>query len=385
MLLSIRTILTIAVGLLGGVALLGWVLNVDLLKRVAVSGVPMKANTAACLLLLSGALVGYRQRVGTGWRRLGAGCAALAAMIALATLGEYVFGWRLGVDQFLFSDHAIRGAPYPGRPAFNTALGVVLVAGAIVLLDVRLGRWWPSHALAGAAGALGLLALAGTATGTTSLGDLATGQAIATTTALGLVMLSGATLLARLDHGAVALFSSPSAGGVLLRWLLPVAVAAPLVLAGLALAGKDAGLYGVRVGAWLDASAMIAILASLAWALAVVIERRSAERGLAQHAFLAMSQTSTDAVVTVDGQGTIRYVNRGGEAMFGYQPAELVGEPLGVLFPEPARAEQVRRFDPGPMPATVTSEDPVQELRIVRQDGRELRVEVSRAVSRDGW
>ena len=215
-----------------------------------------------------------------------------------------------------------------------------------MLLDVRLGRWWPSHALAGAAGALGLLALAGTVTGTTSLGDLATGQAIATTTALGLVMLSAATLLARLDHGAVALFGSPSAGGVLLRWLLPVAVAAPLVLAGLALAGKDAGLYGVRVGAWLDACAMVAILASLAWALAVVIERRSAERGLAQHAFLAMSQTSTDAVVTVDGQGTIRYVNRGGEAMFGYQPAELVGEPLGVLFPEPARAEQVRRFDP---------------------------------------
>ena len=304
LLVSTRTILTIAVGLLGGVALLGWVLNVDLLKRVAVSGVPMKANTAACLMLLTGALVGYRQRVGGGWRRLGAGCAALAAMIALATLCEYVFGWRLGVDQFLFSDHPIRRAPYPGRPAFNTALGVVLVAGAIVLLDVRLGRWWPSHALAGAAGALGLLALAGTATGATSLGDLATGQAIATTTALGLVMLSGATLLARLDHGAVALFSSPSAGGVLLRWLLPVAVAAPLVLAGLALAGKDAGLYGVRVGAWLDACAMIAILASLAWALAVVIERRSAERGLAQHAFLAMSQTSTDAVVTVDGQGT---------------------------------------------------------------------------------
>ena len=95
--------------------------------------------------------------------------------------------------------------------------------------------------------------------------------------------------------------------------------------AGLALAGKDAGIYGVRVGAWLDASAMIAILASLAWALAVVIERRSVERGLAQHAFLAMSQMSADAVVTVDGHGTIRYVNRGGEAMFGYEPAELVG------------------------------------------------------------
>ena len=122
-LLSVGAILRVAVGLLGGVALLGWLLDVDLLKRVAVSPVPMKANTAVCLILLSGALGGYQHRQATGWRRLGAACAAFAAVIALATLGEYVLGWRLGVDELLFRDHAIRRRSLPGSPGVQHRLG----------------------------------------------------------------------------------------------------------------------------------------------------------------------------------------------------------------------------------------------------------------------
>ena len=287
----------------------------------------------------------------------------LAAVIALATLGEYFFGWRLGVDQFLLRPCDPRRS-LPVRPAFEHRLGGARSSRErSCSWTLRLGVGGQVRRSPGRRARLGLLALAGTATGTTSLGDLATGQAIATTTALGLVMLSGATSLARLDHGAVALFSSSERWRRAAAALLPSLSAAPW-LAGLAPAGKDAGLYGVRVGRRLMRARSIAILATLAWALAVVIERRSAER-LAQHAFLAMSQTSTDAVVTVDGQGSIDGSTVAAKRCSVTSPTNPSANHSASCFPS-RRVTSKSALRSGPLGINVTYEDPVEELRILR-------------------
>lgn len=51
-----------------------------------------------------------------------------------------------------------------------------------------------------------------------------------------------------------------------------------------------------------------------------------------------------DAVVVVDACGVIRNANRVTEAVFGHRPASMVGQPLDVLVPEPARARHHARF-----------------------------------------
>src|SRR5665213_2113410 len=52
----------------------------------------------------------------------------------------------------------------------------------------------------------------------------------------------------------------------------------------------------------------------------------------------ALINASPDAVVIVDPAGTIRSCNRAVESLFGYQPAELVGQRIEVLVPERLRA-----------------------------------------------
>jgi PAS domain S-box-containing protein len=44
-----------------------------------------------------------------------------------------------------------------------------------------------------------------------------------------------------------------------------------------------------------------------------------------------------DALVGVDRQGVIRYVNRHAQSLFGYQREDLVGKPIETLVPESIR------------------------------------------------
>ena len=52
----------------------------------------------------------------------------------------------------------------------------------------------------------------------------------------------------------------------------------------------------------------------------------------------ALLDASPDAVVIVDGEGVIQSCNLAVASLFGYQPAELVGQPVEVLIPERLRS-----------------------------------------------
>ena len=65
--------------------------------------------------------------------------------------------------------------------------------------------------------------------------------------------------------------------------------------------------------------------------------------GEAQYRLLA--DTATDAIVTVDAKGRILFANPAVERLFGYQPQEVVGEPLSMLAPERDRARHESVFD----------------------------------------
>jgi signal transduction histidine kinase/ActR/RegA family two-component response regulator len=266
-------------------ALIGWVAHVGVLTRVAPSLPPIKANAAVGYLLVSVSLVAYsRSAPGGRLRRVAGIGAAIAALIGAATLAEYVFGWKLGIDQLLFTDRVDPNAPYPGRPAANAAIGLVLLGASLLCWDVRLRRWWVCNLLAWLAAAVGLLAVFGYATGAESLITLTSRQHISLSSAILLSLLPFAVLLARPERGEIAILASDSQAGVALRRLLPAAIALPASLALATLAGHRLGLFSATVEDWLFASTVTLAFIAVAWLIANALGRAESERERAERA-----------------------------------------------------------------------------------------------------
>ena len=90
---------------IGFAALLGWILDVEVLKRIHPALVTMKANTSVCLMLVATSVLLLQDRsVSTVKRRLAQVGAVFVALVGLVTLSQHVFGWNVGLDQWLFHE-----------------------------------------------------------------------------------------------------------------------------------------------------------------------------------------------------------------------------------------------------------------------------------------
>jgi PAS domain S-box-containing protein len=102
---------------------------------------------------------------------------------------------------------------------------------------------------------------------------------------------------------------------------------------------------------------------------------RTAAAGEAK--FRTLLESTPDAIVTVAGDGRILLVNSEAEALFGYTRAEMVGQPVEMLLPEPLRqAHEAHRRDfhanPRRRPMGVGL-----DLVALRKDGSTFPTEVS--------
>jgi PAS domain S-box-containing protein len=90
-----------------------------------------------------------------------------------------------------------------------------------------------------------------------------------------------------------------------------------------------------------------------------------------------VTETITDAAVTIDDEGIIRHANSATEDLFGYTAAELVGEPLTTLVPERLRA----RHEAGLERYVETGEQQMDwrdiEMPGLRKDGTEVELSIS--------
>jgi len=267
----------IATSAIGGIAMTGWLLDVDVLKSVVPGLITMKANTALVLMLLGASL--YATASGDERYRNAVRVATLVAFtLAAAVFSQYVHGHDLGVDLLLFYEPpGTVGTVHPGRMASNTSLCFLLVGMGLLLADTRYGAA-VTPAVGVVVGVAGLLALVGYFTGLTNLYGFAKQTQMAVPTAVGILLLGFGLLACRPDRGPMRLLASDGDGGTLVRRIVPAIVLGILLLTILRLGGQAAGLYGTATGAWLLASAVIALLVPIVWRVGWSIERAGAER-----------------------------------------------------------------------------------------------------------
>ena len=310
-------------------ALAGWALDLDWLKTVLPGSTTMKANAGVGLFALalgqwplrrSGVARRHRRRIRMAW-------AGAAAALAAATLVEYGFGVRLGIDELLFADPATTSAPYNGRMSPATALAIVSL-GTGSMLVCGPGRRWvaAAHWLALPASVVGLLSLTGYAYGVERTYNFGPYVAVAVNTAVGICAISASLLLTRWREGwGRALVSHPLARTVLAR-LLPLLVALPFATGLLVVAGVRAGWYQPLFGI-----AIFAILSSIGlfWVATMIAGRVEGALASSEASFQLLAENASDMISRVGPNGERRYVSPASAVIFGVSPQALMKH--GVL------------------------------------------------------
>ena len=108
-----------AVSALGAAVLVGWALDITVLKSLSAGLASMKPNTALSFLLAGAALqILSTGPSGTQMRLVSLACAFIVSLIGILTLSEYLYDWNLDIDQLIFSEAPDSlGTSAPGRMA----------------------------------------------------------------------------------------------------------------------------------------------------------------------------------------------------------------------------------------------------------------------------
>ena len=99
---------------------------------------------------------------------------------------------------------------------------------------------------------------------------------------------------------------------------------------------------------------------------------------VSQATYQGILAIASDAVVCVSKEQKVTFFNRGAEAIFGYLPEEILGQPLETLIPEHARsrhAQHLRDFAASEVPARRMGER--GQISGRRKDGTEFPAEAS--------
>ncbi|TAK54515.1 MAG: PAS domain S-box protein, partial [Dehalococcoidia bacterium] len=98
-----------------------------------------------------------------------------------------------------------------------------------------------------------------------------------------------------------------------------------------------AGLLGLLLGILVYATLLALPLRAL-WRVTAALVRETAALSASASRYRALAESTTDAIITADGAGTIVGWNPAAGRMFGYTETEAVGQPLTLVIPHRYRA-----------------------------------------------
>jgi signal transduction histidine kinase/CheY-like chemotaxis protein len=264
--------LTIAIAL---AVLAGWIFHLELLKRFLPGSIAMNPMTACCLLAAAISLLLLRRREADQSQKLiGRFFAGVVLLVGALRLISIVSGWDLGLQRWLVSDHFGDGTAPIEQMMWRTALSLVLIGAALLLLDVQTPRRRrPWEILSALAAAIAILNLIGYSYGLISYYTTPNYVPASLPNSIGFLLLATGILHARAERGIMGIVVSDTVGGMLARRLIPLAILLPIFLGALRLAGERAGWYETKFGAAHAATAFIVLFLAAVWWTARILFR----------------------------------------------------------------------------------------------------------------
>ncbi len=272
--------LILSTALIVCLVLVGWVLHIETLKRIAPGLSSMNPLTAVGFALSCAALWCLKDGPAAGRRRgLVVLLGSLVLLIGLSRLADVSFGTTLCPDGLLFRSQLDQGQAFPSRISPNAAMCFCLLGVALLTLD---RRDWPRflhpQLLILPLLALVWTAIVGYAYNTSGFYRYRQFIPMALHTALCFMLLAVALILSRPAEGFMHWIPRGSIGARSFRRLLPACVLVPLVLGAAQLAGAGAGKLNPEAGASLASVATTLVMAVLAFLTALSLNRLDARR-----------------------------------------------------------------------------------------------------------
>ncbi|HVI11005.1 MAG TPA: PAS domain S-box protein, partial [Candidatus Binatia bacterium] len=327
----------------GLLALIGWAFAVPALTSIRPAFPSMKPITAICFMLSGGAMWLLRLHAGesrsdrTGQVLAARVIGVVVGLAGILTWFESRLGFSIGIDEVLFRA-ALRagGAVNPGRMAAATALGFGFLGASLFLLEGPRPLRYLSQAFSLLAALNGMIGLVAYVYGQSALQQITPYNSMAVHTSILFVCLGIGLLASRPKFGFMAPITSQHIGGLMGRWLLPLVSILPIILGWLRWEGELAGHYNTAVGLVIFTVSTVIMLNLLLWASTFWLNRVDGQRRQALDRdvkLAAIVDSSEDAILSKDLDGTILSWNKGAEKLYGYSAAEVIGRPVYGIIP----------------------------------------------------
>ncbi|WP_326968841.1 putative bifunctional diguanylate cyclase/phosphodiesterase [Arthrobacter sp. CG_A4] len=268
------------VGAAGLAVLYGWYTGGALLASGLLS---MKPTAALAFVLLSIALIAFDHR------RLTAVLGAAVFVIGGLSFLENMLGTSLAIDTLL---PGIELSGSSARMAPSTAFSLFVLGGSV--LSSRLARSTLTLALA----ALGIshVAILGYVYGVSSLYTVSGYTSMALPTALGIAVLSAATLLQHPSLGLAGLSRDDGSAGKLLRPAIPFFIGGPFALGWLCLTAQRMGWFDTPFAVAMLVLSMTVLGCALTWLAALRLRELDRQR---EGALTTLAETNHTLETTV--------------------------------------------------------------------------------------
>ncbi len=264
--------------------LIGWIFHFEVLKRFIPGSIAMNPVTAFCLVAAGISLLLLRGRdTGQTQKLIGQAAAGLVLLAGALRLISIFSGGNLGMERWLVSDSSGDGTGPTDQLVLRTVLSFLITGASLLLLDVqtRRGRR-PAEILSAVTAVIAILALVGYSYGLIGYYTTPNYVPMSLPGAIGFLLLATGILHARARGGIMGIIVSDTAGGMLARRLIPLAILLPIFLGALRLAGEKAGWYETKFGAAHAATAFIVLFLAAVWWTARILFRVDTERKIAE-------------------------------------------------------------------------------------------------------
>ncbi|TGL34985.1 PAS domain S-box protein [Leptospira koniambonensis] len=268
--------------LIGALVLLGWLLDIEILKRPRASMVAMNPMSAVSFVFIGIALyLNLNRSDSNTYRSIVRLIGLFVLLVGLTKLYSLISGFDLGMDKILFSDKIakdiIKGIP--NRMAPNTAFDFVILGSAVFLSSYRKEILSSiSNYLCILVLLIGLFSIIGYVYQVQEFYGILSYIPMAIHTAISFIFCSFALLLINGHSGFMKVFMSKSSGGILARVLIPFLIIVPVLFGYLRIYLNRLNPVSLELGVGFLMTGIILTFFVLVWFVATQLEKSDIAR-----------------------------------------------------------------------------------------------------------